>query len=278
MSGAKADYEKYMLSTGTHWISNSGSDENGKYTGGAAGDQNGKEWRLKAWYDRPWTVILRWPDQAVAERLAELAVDAALNDKVGYDQFQRTTYWQELQKAGYDPSKIAAACEADCTAGVSANVRAAGHIFGIKALQDVPICTSRNMRAEFAKAGFQALTASKYLTGGGWLLPGDVLLYENHHAATNVTVGEKVKVEWTPGAGAEGSAPTDDANTRYIEITGGSVYVLKGQWTGYGSMGVAHKGDRLRWFGYVYANGWPLVEYRGQTGWVSGKYGKIEEG
>lgn len=35
------DYRKYILLTGTHYISNSGSDENGAYHGGAAGDQTG---------------------------------------------------------------------------------------------------------------------------------------------------------------------------------------------------------------------------------------------
>ena len=37
------DYRKYILSTGTHYISNSGSDENGAYHGGKAGDP-AEEW------------------------------------------------------------------------------------------------------------------------------------------------------------------------------------------------------------------------------------------
>ena len=35
-------------------ISNCGHDENGKYTGGAAGDQTGTEYQVRAWYNRPW--------------------------------------------------------------------------------------------------------------------------------------------------------------------------------------------------------------------------------
>lgn len=38
-----ANDEIPILFTGTHYISNSGSDENGKYKGGNAGDQTGKE-------------------------------------------------------------------------------------------------------------------------------------------------------------------------------------------------------------------------------------------
>ena len=193
-----ATESKYIHSTGTHYISNSGSDENKAYRGGKAGDQTGKEWQLKAWYNRPWSVILRYPDQAVALKIAQLSIAAALNDKIGYDQSQRTTYWEQLKAVGYDPSKITVACEEDCTAGVSANVMAAGYLFGIKALQNVGSCSSRNMRSKFTAAGFIVLTDSKYLTSGKYLLPGDILLYESHHAAANVTLGSAVKSTWNP--------------------------------------------------------------------------------
>ncbi|MBR3586872.1 MAG: N-acetylmuramoyl-L-alanine amidase, partial [Oscillospiraceae bacterium] len=46
-----AAHAKYINSTGTHYISNSGSDENGAYSGGQAGDQTGKEWRMRDWYN-----------------------------------------------------------------------------------------------------------------------------------------------------------------------------------------------------------------------------------
>lgn len=196
------NFDKYILSTTTHWISNSGKDEHSGTKGGKAGDQTGREWQLKPWYSRPWTVVLRYPDQAVALSIAKLGIAAALNDKIGYDQSQRGTYWTQLKKADYDPAKITTACEEDCTAGVSANVKAAGHIHGIKALEDLPICTSRNMRAQFVKAGFKALTDKKYLTSPKYLLPGDILLYESHHGATNITCGLSVRSDWHPGAPA----------------------------------------------------------------------------
>lgn len=273
------DYNKYILSTGTHYISNSGKDENSGTKGGKAGDQTGHEWELKKWYNRPWTVVLRYPDQAVALTIAKLGIDAALNDKIGYDQSQRTTYWTALKKAGYDASK-AGLSEDDCTAGVSANVRAAGYIHNIKALQDIPICTSRNMRSQFTKAGFKALTDKKYLTGGNYLLPGDILLYEDHHAATNITCGSKVRNDWHPGTSpaptpAPAPTPSEDKNVKYVTITGDSVNVRKGPGTTYGTMGTVNKGKKLKWFGYTYENGWNLVEYDKATGWVSGKYSKV---
>lgn len=193
------DYNKYIMSTGTHYISNSGQDENKGYHGGKAGDQTGKEWQLKAWYNRPWSVVLRYPDIAVGLKIADLGCAAALNDKIGYDQWARTTYWTQLQKAGYDPSKITVPCEEDCTAGVTANVKAVGYLMGIKTLQNLPTDTySGNMRSRFVAAGFKALTASKYLTSPNYLLPGDILLYEGHHAATNITYGKDVRPSETP--------------------------------------------------------------------------------
>ena len=40
---------------------------------GKRGDQTGKEAQLKAWYNRPWTVVLRFPAQAVALTIAVLS-------------------------------------------------------------------------------------------------------------------------------------------------------------------------------------------------------------
>ena len=273
------NFDKYLYSTGTHYISNSGHDENKQYKGGKAGDQSGDEWCLKSWYNRPWTVVLRYPDQAVALEIAKLGIAAALNNKIGYDQNQRTSYWTQLKAVGYDPSKITVACEEDCTAGVSSNVRAAGYIFGIKALQDVPICTSRNMRSQFTKAGFTALTASKYLTSGKYLLPGDILLYESHHAATNITLGSSVKSTWHPGEipttpdSEDPVIPVPSVEPPFVEIIG-KVNLRQGPNASYKSIAVAKPGDRLHYFGYTLDN-WLLIEYEKQTLWVSGKYAKV---
>ena len=187
------NHKKYILSTGTHYISNSGSDERGQYHGGAAGDQTGKEWVLKKWYSRPWTCVLRWPDVNVATLIAQLAIDAALNERIGYDQYQRDTFWREAKKVGYLPAKIRTACEEDCTAGVNGVVHCAAWLLDIQALKAIPETGIRsgNMRSKYKAAGFQVLTESKYLKSGDYLLPGDILLYDNHHGATNVTKGKK---------------------------------------------------------------------------------------
>lgn len=269
------NYNKYIKSKKTHYISNSGKDEHNRYKAGAAGDQTGHEWELIKWYNRPWTVVLRYPDQKIALRFAEMAIEAALNDYIGYDQGQRTTYWQQLKLAKYSPIAIKVGCEEDCTAGVSSNVKGAGAQFNNDKLFKLPICTSRNMKAKFIEAGFKALTAKKYLIGPEYLLPGDVLLYENHHAAMNVTIGSKVLDQWHPEDASKVEIPL---KAEHLTFTG-NCHVRKGPDKSCESMGVVKKGETLIFAGLVNEeNNWRMVEFNGDTGWVSPKYSKFVEG
>lgn len=181
---------------GTHMISNCGHDENNKYTGGAAGDQTGGEWALINWYNRPWNCVLRHPDAQVRAEIAKLAKAAAQNDLVGYDQGQRYTFWEHLKASNYDPAQITVKCEADCSSGVAAIVKAVGYRLDRQKLKDVSIYIyTGNEKAALKAAGFDVLTASKYLTGPDYLLAGDILLNENAHTATNITDGSKAITE-----------------------------------------------------------------------------------
>ena len=175
-------------------ISNCGHDERNKYTGGKAGDQTGEEWKITEWYDRPWNCVLRYPDDKIRELIADKAEKAAKNDNVGYDMYQRYTFWAALQKAGWDPAKISEPCEADCSSGVTAIVRAIGFELGIKKLQNIPETTyTENMRDAFVKAGFEVLTAQKYKKSQDYLMRGDILLNDKKHVTTNLTNGSKIE-------------------------------------------------------------------------------------
>ena len=99
-------------------ISNCGKDENGRYTGGYSGDQTGREWQIINWYNRPWDCVIRHPDAEVGKMIAKLARAAAKNDYIGYDQWQRTTFFDQLQKNDYKVNNIKTKCEADCSSGV----------------------------------------------------------------------------------------------------------------------------------------------------------------
>ena len=177
-------------------IANCGHDERNKYSGGKAGDQTGGEWAVIPWYDRGWNVVLRHPDQKVGQLIADLAYEAAQNDLIGYDQNQRVDYWYALVKASYRPAQIDTLCEADCSAGVAANVKAAGYLLNDEKLKAVSIyCYTGNLRAALKAAGFEELTDRKYLTSDQYLLPGDILLLEGHHVTTNLSVGAKAQAE-----------------------------------------------------------------------------------
>ena len=129
-------------------ISNCGHDENNRYSGGKAGDQTGTEWRVINWYNRPWKCVLRHPDAKVRKMIASMAKAAAVNNKIGYDQSERYTFWEHLKASNYDPAQITIACEADCSSGVAAIVKGAGYRLGNEKMKNVSIYLyTGNMRA-----------------------------------------------------------------------------------------------------------------------------------
>lgn len=192
----KEENNKMSINFGNYYnkLSNSGHDERGQYSNGQAGDQGG-EWTICDWYQYPWDggwlCVLRYPDAKVRELIAQLAIEAANNNKIGYDQNQRYTYWDQLKAVGYRPANITVACQSDCSAGVIANVKSAGNILGIAALKNLGATYTGNMRSGFAAAGFQVLTDSKYLTSSAYLVPGDILLNDYDHTCTNLGIGSK---------------------------------------------------------------------------------------
>lgn len=74
----------------------------------------------------------------------------------------------------------------------------------------------------------------------------------------------------------EAEAPVKDA--RYVQIVNGNCYVRTAPNTEGKKLGVAHRGDILDYQGQISADGWHLVEYNGQNGWVSGKYSEMYAG
>lgn len=175
-------------------LSNSGHDERGKASGGQAGDQTGTEWQIRSWYNRPWDCVLRFPDKNVRKLIAKYARAAANNNMIGYNQMNRLSFWQALKKADYDPAKIKTKCDSDCSAGVTAIVKAVGHILQLPKLENLSASNyTGSMRATFRASGFTVLTEKKYLTSDKYLVPGDILLNENHHTCINLDYGEKVK-------------------------------------------------------------------------------------
>ena len=65
---------------------------------------------------------------------------------------------------------------------------------------------------------------------------------------------------------------------RYVKIVGGNCYVRSAPNTSGRKLGVAHEGDILTYQGQTSADGWHLVKYKNQNGWVSGKYSRLIDG
>ena len=205
-------------------IANSGHDERGRYSGGKAGDQTGTEWSIVNWYNRPWNCILRHPNQKVRQLIAELAIEAANNNFIGYNQANRNSFWKALQLSGYRPANIKIACDADCSAGIIAITKAVGVLTGNSALAGIGATYTGNMRAKYKAAGFQVLTDSKYLTGYNYLLPGDILLNDVHHVAVNLTIGRNTIS--TPASGGYTLARVPSKTFKWVgQVTATSLSV-----------------------------------------------------
>ena len=175
-------------------ISNCGHDENNRYNSGKAGDQTGTEWYVRSWYNGGWKCVFRHPDKKTRALIAEMARAAANNNNIGYDQYQRLTFWEQLKKVNYRPENIATKCEADCSSGVAAIVKGAGYRIGNTKMQGVnPSVYTGNEEAALKAAGFEVLKASKYLTSDAYLVEGDILM-SGGHTCTNLTNGSKSSV------------------------------------------------------------------------------------
>lgn len=91
------------------------SDENGKISGGAAGDQTGKEVSTQPYYmhSKGW-YVLRPKTAQLANGLASAMSDACANDNIGYDQSNRYGVIKMVKKYG-SMKAIAEKTEADCS-------------------------------------------------------------------------------------------------------------------------------------------------------------------
>lgn len=264
-------------------ISNCGHDENKKYSGGKAGDQTGAEWQVVNWYNRPWKCVLRHPDAGVRKLIAQMAKAAAVNNMVGYDQSQRGTFWTNLKDSNYDPAQITVKCEADCSSGIAAIVKAAGYRLNNQKLKNVSAsCYTGNLRASLKAAGFNVLTDSKYLTSDAYLLEGDIILNDGVHVATNLTNGAKTSsTAASQAVTVKSNAKLDTAHgfnkslAGTYKVTASALNLRAGAGTGKEVIAVMKNGETVQCYGYYNDNNgvkWLYVVYKGVVGYASSKY------
>lgn len=247
-------------------IGHAAIDENGKAQGGASGDQNKKEVCTREWYNKPWNVVLRCTDPAMAEKIAVACEKACANDKIGYDQWQRNSVYLEGLKVNLDLAKITVACESDCSSLVCTCAIAAG-IPADKLYIGGNMRTTRNMRDAFAKTGkFQVLTDAKYLTSDEYLKRGDILLKEGSHTAIALENGSKIA---TPKP-AVAPTPTTNSAPKIIGVATAltTMNVRNASNTSGKIVGNIAKGSSVNVL-EIYSNGWYKIVWQNGHAYVS---------
>lgn len=160
------------------YIGHAVSNENGKVSGGKAGDQTSSEVLIQEWYVRPggWTHVLRAKNKADAEKIAKAVEQACKNNHVGYDQKNRTTLFFEAKNNGWNIDKITSDCACDCSSLVAVAVNVAG----IEISKDM--YTGNELEVLKGTKKFSVFTQKKYLTSSSDLERGDILLGDGHTA------------------------------------------------------------------------------------------------
>lgn len=170
-------------------IGHASIDENGKVSGGKAGDQTQKEVCTRTWYSKPWGFVLRCKDSDKAEKMAIACEQGCANDKIGYDQVQRNTLYTQAKIVNYNLSKITTACECDCSSFMTVCALAAG----IKITYGTNAPTTSTMKTVFSATGeFDILTGAKYLSSDSYLRRGDILVKAGSHTAMVLEDGMSV--------------------------------------------------------------------------------------
>ena len=164
-------------------------DENGRATGGKAGDQTGREVCVRAYYvhSKGWRV-LRPRSAAAADMIAQDAQAACDNPHIGYDQNQRESLYTAAEPYGFNCAKVKTNCETDC----SALVRVCCAYAGI----DLPNFTTVNEAQVLLDSGaFVELTGAKYINQSTYLRRGDILVTRTKgHTEIVLTDGNKAGV------------------------------------------------------------------------------------
>lgn len=129
---------------------------NGRDGKAKAGDQTGKEVCIRNFYKKPWKYLLRCKDPQKAEVMAKACEAICNNPNVGYDQSQRLTLHNVLQKSNYNYNDINTPCECDCSSFMTVCAECAG-IFPKYSNGNAPVTS--NMVTHFKNTGmFDVLT------------------------------------------------------------------------------------------------------------------------
>lgn len=111
----------------------------------------------------------------------------------------------------------------------------------------------------------------------GWLANGTKINYQSetngwlkfNYNGKNGYVSKKYTSITSASTGGNSSSGASNANGS-VKITASSLNVRKGAGTGYGILGTVSKNQVYSYS--AVSNGWYKISYKGQEGWISGKY------
>lgn len=176
-------------------IGHASIDENGRANSGAAGDQTSKEVCTRNWYlnSKGW-VVLRCKDADKREKIAEAMEKACTNPRIGYDQNQRDTLFNNVKDSGFDPAKTTKKVETDCSALVRVCI---AYAYGKDVAGNIRTISEP---AALVKTGlFTKYTSDKYCKSSDYLLRGDILCTPvSGHTVVVLTDGAKASEKPNP--------------------------------------------------------------------------------
>lgn len=186
------------------YIAHASIDENGKISGGKAGDQTKKEVCIRTMYYKPWNCVIRIDNEAVRTQFANNMIDIANNENIGYDQGGRNTLLAEARKVNFDFSKITVKCECDCSSAITTCLLAAifvvlGEVAYLEAyeimVESGNCATTRTLRTRMKKLTMISVTvytSTTYTSSTSKVLFGDIYLKEGSHVVCYIDDGNKV--------------------------------------------------------------------------------------
>lgn len=185
------------------YVGSARQDERGKYSGGARGDQTGKEVSYQPWYlhSKGW-YVLRAKDPSVRKRLAYAMKAACDNNNIGYSQSDRNSLYNAVLGKGFDPAKCTVKANTDCSALVRVCVC---YALG----KSVPDFNTSSELSTLKNLGVFDQLDSKYISSE-YIEAGDIHITKTKgHTVIAITSGSKVASSSTSSVSSNSSSNND---------------------------------------------------------------------
>ena len=246
------------------------SDENGRITGGKAGDQKQintpdiyGEVSRHTWYRhmKGWRV-LRCKDPAKAEKIAWDMEAACDNKNIGYDQNQDQTLYNVVKPLGFNCAKVTTPCETDCARLVRVCVLYAG-------INVEDFYTANEAEKLMRTGAFIELTDKNFTDSEDYLNRGDILVTASKgHSEVVLSNGSMANAD-------DPKSYSQSTSGIYQVKDGCSINMRMGAGTNYAVIEVLPQKTQVGCDGHYTMNGstkWLYVKHNGIYGYCSTKY------